>query len=376
MARSVIKAPAKASAAAGAAPVGSELFINRVRAKQGIEVREREVVRRFVTESVAINRMCGVGGLPLGRIVVGHGPYRAGKSTSAAAVLGDVGRAGGIGYYADVERAVVKAWFRFCGLPDNNYIYRMPRTQEDAQDKILEFLRMAREARTSGEITESAPIVVVIDTISKMVPEDMLSGKIGSRNFGLQANLFNDWTKAAIVLAEEADACLWLVSQERRDREVREFPNMPDWMRYKPTTGDDVSYSATLQFRFDVRSQVKEGADEAAVKVGKKHEVRVIKSKLGPDGGCAFWYTSNGKGSVPLGLDRVRELVDMALDMELLHKPPKSARIEATWDGSLAWNGERRLRDVLVEDEDVRADLFARVQARIDEEARGNGHEV
>lgn len=363
------------------APSTPTEFLKRAIDEHGEDPSESDRVSRFVTESPALNRIAGIGGIPLGRVVLVWGPYRGGKSTLTARVLGDVARAGGVGYYVDVERAAVKSWFRSCGLDDDQYVYTRPRTQEDVQDRVLAFLRMVAKAKAEGEIPWGLPVVVAVDTVTKLVPSDMLDGKIGSRNYGLQANLLNDWTKASIVLAEEANACLWLISQERRDREGiwtggNLWPGIPPWMAYRPTSGDDLLFSASLGLRVAAHKSVKETIAGEETKVGREHEIRVLKSKFGPDmqaAGIARWFSSNGLGWAPKGIDVVREIVAEALDAGVLAKVVGKARIESPWgDG---WPGEAKLRSALVEDPDLRARVCSALQERADALARRNGHE-
>ena len=162
-------------------PEGIGAFLSNARTEHGQCVAERLELPRLVTASPAINRATSLGGLPLGgRYAVIYGPWGGGKSTLAARVLGDVYRAGGIGYYADVELAAVKQWFRNCGCPDEGYVYAKHRSQEEVQDSIGNFLRDITKAKAAGEIPQETPVVIVIDTITRLVPADKLSGKIGS----------------------------------------------------------------------------------------------------------------------------------------------------------------------------------------------------
>ena len=113
--------------------------------------------------------------------------------------------------------------------------------------------------------------------------------------------------------------------------------------------------------------------------VGKTHRIRVTKSKLGPDHratNAPLFFTSNGNDpDTPLGLDLTRELIAEALELGVIRKP-KGARIEASWDSSIAWRGEKALRTALRTDEDLMKDISDRVMKAIDEIARGLGHDV
>ena len=176
-----------------------------------------------------------------------------------------------------------------------------------------------------------------------------------------------------LILAEEANACIILVSQERKTSPP--FPNAPEWTYARPTTGDAVRFDASLELRVEAAAQVKVDGKV----VGKTHRIRVTKSKLGPDHratNAPLFFTSNGNDpDTPLGLDLPRELIAEALELGVIRKP-KGARIEASWDSSIAWRGEKALRTALRTDEDLMKDISDRVMKAIDEIARGLGHDV
>ncbi len=350
----------------------------------GVEPEEARNLKRWVTPSPAVNRAFGIGGVPLGVFSVVWGPYRGGKTTTMASLLGAVAEDGGIGLYADVERAAYKPWFRSLGAPDNAYVYvggDKARSQEEFQDTISKFLVQVAKWKKVGDVDPSAPVLVVLDTVTLLVPSEKLSGKIGSRDYGLSANYLNDWLKTVTILADDANAHICLVSQERKDREGiwtgGQTPGSmyPAYRKHRPTTGDSILFSASVGLRIEASATTKEGEK----KVGKRHTIRVLKSKMGPDivsGGAPIpvFFTSTGAGECPVGLDRVRELIYAALDLGVLRKPAGKARWEATYDDSLAWAGEKRLRNALREDEILRAGLWLKTQEAIEAVAVSHGY--
>lgn len=385
------------------APSGAASFLSRAQKAHGVKIAAHMETRRFVTRSPAFNRACGLGGLPLsGRYVVVIGPWGGGKSTLMARVLADVARGGGVGYYADVERARTASWFEAAGLREGEYVYAKHRSQEEHQDHCLQFLRDAAKAKRDGDLPEDAPVLAVFDTITEFAPAGKLDGSVGSKDYGLSANLLNDWMKPTLVLAEEAGACICLISQERRKEAP--FTGAPDWMCVRSTTGDAVEYGASVLLRVEKGATLKEGETKA----GSEHRLRVLKSKFGPDSrtiGTPSWFISNGEGEAPLGPDLVREVVSEALTLGVLRKgagkgeedeaapvqrgrgkikaslgdadAPRargSGRVEAAWDAGLSWGGEALLRRKLREDDDLLWDLEERVRAAVDAAAAKLGH--
>lgn len=393
-----------------AKPTGAAAFLKRAQKDFGVQVAAQLETRRFVTRSPAFNRMCGLGGLPLsGRYLVVLGPWSGGKSTLMARILSDVARGGGVGYYADVERARTASWFEAVGLSAGDYVYAKHRSQEEHQDKILDFLIAAAKAKKAGDLEEDAPVLVVVDTVTEFAPAGKLDGSVGSKDYGLSANLLNDWMKPILVLGEEANACLALVSQERRKEAP--FNGAPDWMCVRPTTGDAVEYGASVEVRVEKGATLKEGE----TKCGNEHRIRVLKSKFGmtsSTAGTGSFYVSNGQGEAPQGVDLVRELIAEGLAVGVLRKgaagtgeeepadepaarpgrgrdkikrhggggaedaPKKSGsgRIEAAWDSGLSWGGEALLRKRLRADDPLSAELEERINAAVDAEAASRGH--
>lgn len=413
MPRAPAAPPAAPSGRPSSAPSGAAAFLKRAASAHGVKIAAQMETMRFVTRSPAFNRACGIGGLPLsGRYIVVMGPWGGGKSTLMARVLADVARGGGVGYYADVERARTSSWFEAAGLREGEYVYAKHRSQEEHQDHILQFLIDAAKAKKAGDLPEDAPVFAVVDTVTEFAPEGKLDGSVGSKDYGLSANLLNDWMKPILVLGEEAGASICLVSQERR--KPPPFTGAPDWMCVKPTTGDAVEYGASLLFRVEKGGSLKEGE----VKCGAEHRIRVIKSKFAPDSrtvgtGIPTWYVSNGEGEAALGPDLVREVVSSALDLGVLRKggsgggeeepAPEAAprgrgrdkikralggagegdgeakkrgggRVEAAWDAGLSWGGEGILRKKLRADDDLLYELEERVRAAIDESVARLGH--
>lgn len=341
---------------------------------------ERNQTPRFVTGSLAFNHATGLGGAPLGQYFLVYGPFHGGKSTLCAAMMADCAQTGGAALFLDVERAAVLAWFRQAGCEGWMYAYKRPRTQEETFDVLGDFLRKAKEARAAGDIEPDAPVLALVDSVTKLIPADKLSGKVGAKDHGLSANLVADWMKTGIVLAEEARALVGLVSQERRDRKGvwlggrAAWPGAPEYYLTRPTNGDSLLFDSPVILRAEKGAVLKEGD----TKVGRVHRIRTMRTKFGADtfsGHKALsWFTTTDEADGGPGVDRVRETISAGIDLGVLRKQKGKARIEATYDAGLSWPGEAKARRAFREDRDLYGDVWQRCQDVIDAAARDRGH--
>jgi recombination protein RecA len=364
--------------APGGAPAPT--FLQQAQKKYGAAVAETLYRGRIVTPSLALNWATGIGGLPRGGFSLWWGPFHGGKTTLAAFVMAGVVEMGGVGFYLDVERAAVLSWFHQVGLPSDSFIYKMPKDQEDGIDAITAFLNDVIKAKASGQLSKTAPVLVVIDSVTMFAPRDKIEGKIGAKDYGLAANILNDWIKTATILAERAGAHVILISQERGEkgglwnggRDL--FPKAPDYYKWRPTTGDALLFGAPVCLRIEKGANVKVGED----KVGRSHRVRTMRTKFGSDtfnGRSPFEYFTSTLGGTELGcgIDRAREVVNFAVEAGILLKSAGLARVEASWDASLSWSTENKLMGAMDDSKDLLDEIFGHCQGWIDAEAKKRG---
>lgn len=131
------------------------------------------------TGSFMIDKALGVGGLPKGRIVEIYGPESGGKTTIALNVISQVQKNGGVAGFIDAEHALDPSWASKLGVDvDNLYV-----SQPDSGEQALE---IAETMIRSGALD-----IVVIDSVSALVPKAEIEGDMGDSHVGLQARLDN-----------------------------------------------------------------------------------------------------------------------------------------------------------------------------------------
>src|SRR5881398_2521727 len=142
---------------------------------------ERPVMQMAVipTGSIALDVALGIGGLPRGRVVEIYGPESSGKTTVALHAVASAQKAGGIAAFIDAEHALDPEYAKALGVDTDGLLVSQPDTGEQA----LEIADML--------IRSSAIDVVVIDSVSALVPRAEIEGEMGDSHVGLQARLMS-----------------------------------------------------------------------------------------------------------------------------------------------------------------------------------------
>ena len=122
-----------------------------------------------------IDRASHVGGLPFGRIVEIYGPEASGKTTVALHICAMAEKMGKRAVYIDVERALVKKHVLNCGVRNMHII--QPESGDDAFNIVREYLPLVD--------------VVVLDSVSALVPESESEKDIGDAVMASQARLMS-----------------------------------------------------------------------------------------------------------------------------------------------------------------------------------------
>jgi len=121
----------------------------------------------------------GTGGIPKGRMIEIFGPESAGKTSFTLHVVAECQKAGGIAAFIDAEHALDPSWASTLGVDVDKLVVSQPDSGEQALDTV-------------DELVESQAVdLVVIDSVSALVPEAELAGEIGDAHVGLQARLLS-----------------------------------------------------------------------------------------------------------------------------------------------------------------------------------------
>ena len=245
------------------------------------------------TGSLALDAALGIGGLPRGRIVEIYGPESSGKTTLALHVLAEAQKRGGEVAFVDAEHALDPVYAEAIGVDIDSMLVSQPDTGEQA----LEI--------TDALVRSGAIDVVVVDSVAALVPRQEIEGEMGDAFVGLQARLMSQALRKLAGNISKTNCVVIFINQLRM--KIGVMYGNPE----TTTGGNALKFYSSV--RLDVRKveTIKEGGNV----VGNRTRVKVIKNKVAPPFREAVFDIMYGEG-----ISKYGELLDMAVELELVNK--------------------------------------------------------
>jgi len=250
-------------------------------------------VRSISTGSISLDAALGVGGFPKGRVVEIFGPESSGKTTLALHAIAQAQKAGGSAAFIDAEHAMDASYAKLLGVNTDELLVSQP----DIGEQALEITQVL--------VASCAIDILVIDSVSALVPKAELAGEMGDSLPGLQARLMSQALRKLTAIVSKSDTCLIFINQLREKIGVM-FGN-PE------TTSGGRALKFYSSIRVDIRriGSIKEGE----LVVGNRTRAKVVKNKLAPPFREAEFDILYNHGISYEG-----DLVDLAVERKLLEK--------------------------------------------------------
>ncbi|NGX50980.1 MAG: Protein RecA [Chlamydiae bacterium] len=263
-------------------------------------------IQTIKTGALSLDLALGIGGIPRGRVVEIYGPESAGKSTLATHIVANCQMAGHVAAYIDVEHALDPSYAGKIGVNINDLLISQPDCGEDA----LNIAEMLARSNAVG--------VIVIDSVSALVPRVELEGEIGDSHIGLQARLMSQALRKLTSTLAKSGTCVIFINQIREKIGVM-FGN-PE------TTSGGRALKFYSSIRLDIRriGNIK-GPDNTDI--GIRVKVKVVKNKLAPPFRIAEFDILFNEG-----ISRMGSLIDLGVENGVVDK-------KGTWYSF----GEKRL---------------------------------
>lgn len=315
-------------------------------------------VRAVPTIFPDYDRKTRVGGHPVDRVTVVHGPSSHGKTVFTHGLGLSFLRRGHLYCPIDAEMTTPIDWVEtLLGEHADNpaFLASRPKSYEQAVDDVRRVAEGVADARAKGKLPPETTCLFAVDSIRKLVPEDIqarikklgaegekgsvdgFSGAAGRMRAAMNAA----WLDELVPLMYHTGCAILFVGREADDPNAdardRQFGN--DW---KLTGGRGLYFDSSLVVRISRDAYVWEGEGEAETKkvaIGERHRVEIHKTKVAAHQDKidrAYFWTSNGLRA-PEGFWRARDVLHVGKATGVV----KAAGSWLSFDRK-RWQGEER----------------------------------
>ncbi len=245
------------------------------------------------TGSMTLDMALGIGGVPRGRIVEIYGPESSGKTTVALQIVAEAQKLGGEVAFVDVEHALDPVYARALGVDIDNMLVSQPDSGEQA-------LEIAEALVRSGALD-----VIVLDSVAAMVTKAEIDGEMGDTHVGQLARLMSQAMRKLTSVISKSNCVAIFINQVRE--KIGVIYGNPE-----TTPG-----GRALKFYSSVRIEVRKGEaiKNGAEVIGSRTKCKVVKNKVSPPFKECEFDLFFGKG-----ISREGEVVDLAVELDIIHK--------------------------------------------------------
>ncbi|MDD6727922.1 MAG: recombinase RecA [Eubacteriales bacterium] len=295
-------------------------------------------VEAISTGSLTLDIATGIGGLPRGRIVEIYGPESSGKTTLALHCIAEAQKIGGTAAFVDAEHALDPVYAANLGVDVDSLLISQPDYGEQA-------LEITEQLVSSGAVD-----IIVVDSVAALVPKSEIEGDMGDSHVGQHARLMSQALRKLAGTVNKTNCIIIFINQLRE--KIGVMYGNPE----VTTGGRALKFYASM--RIDVR-KVETLKTSSTDFVGSRTKAKIVKNKVAPPFKVAEFDIMYGTG-----ISKVGEILDMAVDFDIIHK-----------GGSWFSYGDRRLgqgrdniKELLQNEPEFAAEVEQKIKDRIAED--------
>jgi hypothetical protein len=313
-------------------------------------------VRAVPTRFVQLDHATRVGGWPLERFNLVHGPSNQGKTVASLGLEDSFLALDHFALHLDAERTTPGPWLvELMGkMSEHPYFFaERPDTYEQAIGKVREFLNKVASLKAKGKVPKDTGAIVVCDSLRKLVPENLMKEIIQAdkeegegkkitagrdRRAQLQAKMNAAWMDELTPLLEHSCASFVAIGREMEDPDANPFLKKFG-LNFKVGGGGAIVYDSSLVCRIERDDWVTCGSGPDREIYGERHRVTIRKTKIGGKDDKVtrcYFHTSNGKLIAP-GFDRARDVLDLGEKFGLITKKGAVRTRGGNTKGGLTW---------------------------------------
>lgn len=296
-------------------------------------------VRGVPTIFPFIDLQTKLGGWPIERPALVHGPSNMGKSALCLGLVKSFLEKDHFGLWIDAEYTTETRWLRMMKIPDHpGFSAKRPKSYEEAVECVHEWATKISDARIAGDLPEDMSGICVVDSIGKLSPENLMKdlfkaakadeadrvGKKGIDGAGgragqILAKMNNAWMNQLVPLVGTTGTCIAIITREYDNDDTSPWAE-----EFVVAGGKNLNLDSSLTVRVSRGSYIKQGEGQDAEIYGERHKVTIRKTKIGrketkkPE---AYFNSSNGMlDGVPAGFDTVRDYFETAIEIGLVEQ--------------------------------------------------------
>lgn len=248
--------------------------------------------------SLGIDKLTGIGGYPKGKIIELYGPEASGKTSLALHAIANCQKMGGRCVFIDAECTFHQEYSKAIGVDLDTLDLMRPDTGEEALEAVDILTRSA------------AYDLIVIDSVSALVPAAELKGEMGDSHVGLQARLMGQALRKLTGSVSKTGTTIIFINQLRM--KIGVMFGSPE----VTSGGKALSFYASL--RLDIR-RIGTLKKEGEV-IGGRTRVKVKKNKLAGTAAHSIEFDMHSNNEWGAGISYIGEVFEAGVNLELVEK--------------------------------------------------------